>query len=290
MKSCYQFCRRKHFLLWFTVLVALSHAQQAQLENPHGIALADMDRSVKPGDDFYRFSNGGLVARTEIPPDRSRVSIFSMLGDVSEQRTAALIDELRKSPGPEGSGRRQIRDLYESFIDEAGIERKGLDPIKTHLAEIAALHDKRELARLLGQNLRADVDPLNNTNFHTSNLFGLWVAPDFQDSAHYTAYLLEGGLEMPNREYYLASDDHMRKVRAAYRTHIAAMLRLAGFDDVENRATRVMELEQAIAEKHSSLEEDQDIHKANNPWNQSDFSSQASRATASPRQLSVSTR
>ena len=128
---------------------------------------------------------------------------------------------------------------------------------------------------MLGKNLRADVDPLNDTNFYTPNLFGLWVAPGFKDSSHYTAYLLEGGLEMASREYYLESNDNMRKLQAEYRTHVATMLRLAGFDDVENRATRILEVERAIAQKHTSLAEDEDIHRTNNPWNQSDFSSKA---------------
>jgi putative endopeptidase len=265
----------KQVVLYCTVLLVLSHAPAATPDNLHGIALGDMDRSVKPGDDFYRFANGGWIGRTEIPPDRASVSAFSMLEDVNDQRTASLIEEIGKSPGEEGSGRRKIRDLYESFMDEAEIERKGLDPLKPQLAEIAALKDKRELAILLGKNLRADVDPLNNTNFYTPNLFGLWVAPGFNDSSHYTAYLLEGGLEMPSREYYLESNDHMRKLQAEYRTHVAAMLRLAGLDDVDNRATRIVELERAIAQKHSSLTEDEDIHRANNSWNQSEFSSKA---------------
>ena len=233
----------KQVALYCTLLVALSHAQSAKLEDPHGIALGDMDPSTKPGDDFYRFANGAWMGRTEIPPDRASVSAFSMLEDVDDQRTASLIDEIRKSTGEEGSGRRKIRDLYQSLMDEAGIERRGLGPIEPQLAEIAALKDKRELAILLGKNLRADVDPLNDTNFYTPNLFGLWVAPGLKDSSHYTAYLLEGGLEMASREYYLESNDNMRKLQAEYRTQVATMLRLAGFDDVENRATRILEVE-----------------------------------------------
>ena len=83
--------------------------------------------------------------------------------------------------------------------------------LRPHLEAIAAIRDKRELARALGETLRADVDALNNTNFHTANLFGLWVAPGFNDSEHYAAYLMQGGLQLPDREYYLADSEQMRK-------------------------------------------------------------------------------
>src|SRR6202023_1990683 len=96
-----------------------------------------------------------------------------------------------------------------SYMNEAAIEVKGVAPLHPPLDPIAAIRDKRELAHALGESLRADVDPLNNTNFHTDNLFGLWVAPGFSDSAHYTPYLLQGGLELPNRDYYLSDSDSM---------------------------------------------------------------------------------
>ncbi len=127
----------------------------------------------------------------------------------------------------------------------------------------------------MGESLRADVDALNNTNFHTPNLFGLWVAPGFNDSEHYAAYLLQGGLQLPDREYYLADSDRMRDIRAKYQAHVSAMLKLAGFTDTDARAERIVELEHAIAEKHISLAENEDIHKANNTWKQSDFAAKA---------------
>ena len=79
-----------------------------------------------------------------------------------------------------GSGERKMADLFNSYMDESAIEAKGMAPLKPHLDAIAAIHDKKELAHALGETLRADVDALNNTNFHTANLFGLWVAPGFQ--------------------------------------------------------------------------------------------------------------
>ena len=263
------------------VLIALAsalvivRAQENEKKGAHGIAVENMDRSVKPGDNFFLYANGSWVKRTEIPADRSRYGVFSALDQESNKRTAALIEEVAKSNAAPGSGPRKIADLYNSYMDEAGIEAKGLTPLKPHLDTIAAIKDKRELVFVLGKTLRADVDALNNTNFHTANLFGLWVAPGFGDSEHYAAYLLQGGLQLPDREYYLADSDHMKQIRSGYETHIATMMKLAGFTDTEARAKRVVGLEHAIAEKHWTLAEDQEIEKANNPWKQSDFATKA---------------
>jgi putative endopeptidase len=241
----------------------------------HGIVVGNMDASVKPGDDFNEYANGGWIKRTEIPPDRGNIGVFSALTDLSNKRTVSLIEEAAKANAPAGSNTRRIADLYNSYMDEVAIEAKGLAPLRPHLDSIAAIHDKRELARALGESLRSDVDALNNTNFHTANLFGLWVAPGFNDSEHYAPYLLQGGLELPDREYYLADSDRMRDIRAKYQAHISAMLKLAGYTDTNVRAGRIVELEHAIAEKHISLAENEDIHKANNTWSQADFAAKA---------------
>jgi endothelin-converting enzyme/putative endopeptidase len=250
-------------------------AQNAPAPETHGIAVANIDRSVKPGDDFYQYANGEWIKRTEIPPDRAAVDVFSKLADLSTKRTADLIEEIAKSNPPAGSGARKVADLYNSYMDEAAIEAKGLAPLRPHLEAIAAIRDKRELARALGETLRADVDALNNTNFHTPNLFGLWVAPGFNDSEHYKAYLMQGGLQLPDREYYLGDSEHARNLRTRYQTHISAILKLAGFSDTDARATRVLELEHAMAQTHRSLADNEDIRKANNTWTQADFSTKA---------------
>jgi endothelin-converting enzyme/putative endopeptidase len=234
-----------------------------------------MDPSVKPGDDFYEYANSSWIKRTEIPPDRAGVGVFTKLSDLSNKNTAALIEEIAKSNPPAGSGARKVADLYNSYMDEATIETKGLASLQPHLDAITAIQDKHGLARALGETLRADVDALNNTNFHTANLFGLWVAPGFNDSAHYTAYLLQGGLQLPDREYYLADNENMRNIRAKYQAHISAILKLAGFSDTDARAARIVELERAIAQTHRSLADNEDIHKANNTWTQADFATKA---------------
>ncbi|MEY2412562.1 MAG: putative endopeptidase [Acidobacteriaceae bacterium] len=254
----------------FSTLLSLSQQTSAN----HGIAVGSMDPAVKPGDDFFQYSNGAWLKKMEIPADRSQVGVFSSLDDLSNKRMAGLIQEAVKS-GSNDPIKKKIADLYNSYMDEARIESKGITPLKPHLDAIQAIKDKKELARALGETLRADVDALNNTNYHTPNLFGLWVAPDFNDSDHYTAYLLQGGLQMPDREYYLDDSERMREIRTKYEAHIGAMFKLAGFDRAEERAKNVAGLEHALAEKHQSLAENEDIHKANNPWNKSDFAAKA---------------
>ncbi len=249
--------------------------QDAPRPQVHGVDVSSIDRTVKPGDDFFQYANGAWIKRVKIPSDRGAMDMSTALVELSDKRTADLIAEIAKNGTAAGEKSRKIADLFNSYMDEAGIERKGLTPLRPRLNAIAAIHNKSELARALGETLRADVDALNNTNFHTENLFGLWVAPSFNDSEHYTAYLMQGGLQLPDREYYLSDSAAMRDVRAKYHTHVATILRLAGFSDTDSRATRIIELEHAIAEKHISLAEDDDIHKANNTWTQADFAAKA---------------
>jgi putative endopeptidase len=273
---------RSLFSSWVCAIFALSslssvlmRAQDAPQPAIHGIAVANMDRSARPGDDFYEYANGDWIKRTEIPPDRGRIGVFTALSELSDKRTAGLIEETAKGGSPAGFSARKIADLYNSYVDETTIESRGLTPLEPHLKAIKAIRNKQELAHALGEGLRADVDALNNTNFHTANLFGLWVAPGFNDSDHYAAFLLQGGLELPDREYYIADSDRMRDLRGKYQTHVSTMLKLAVFTDPDARAARIVELEHAIAQTHLSLADNEDIHKANNTWQQADFAAKA---------------
>ena len=254
---------------------AAASAQDTAIQEAHGIVVANIDRSVRPGDDFYRFANGEWIKRGEIPPDRAGIDVWTKLTDLSNQRMADLIKDLASSNPPAGSSSRKVADLFNSYMDEAAIEAKGLAPLKPHLDAIAAIRNKKELARALGETLRADVDALNNTNFHTPNLFGMWVAPGFNDSDHYAAYLMQGGLQMPDREYYVSDSASMQAVRTKYQAHVSAMLKLAGFSDTDARAKRILELETAIAKIHRTLAENEDIHKANNTWKRTEFATKA---------------
>jgi len=236
---------------------------------------AYMDSSVKPGDDFYGYCCGTWEKTTTIPSDRAFISPATPLYDEHDRKLAGLIEDAAAGTSPQTPSSRRVVDLYKSFMNEDAIEARGTKPLAAPLKEIAGIRDRKQLARVLGETLRADEDALNNTSFHTPNLFGLWVAPDFNDTARYTAYLMQGGLQLPDREYYLSDAEAMKAIRQKYRTHIQTVMKLAGFDNLETRADRIIALEHAIAEKHWSLAEDNDVKKANNPWKAGEFAVKA---------------
>jgi predicted metalloendopeptidase len=233
-----------------------------------------MDPSVVPGNDFFAYANGGWIKTTEIPPDRSSYGTGAIVQELTAKRTAELIDEAGRD-APPGSDARKIGDYYASYLDEAAIEARGMAPVQPALESIAAIADVHALARALGAGLRADVDVLNNTNFDTDNLFGLWVAQDLSDPTRYTAFLLQGGLGLPDRDYYLDPSPRMATIRDQYRAHVAAMLGLASIADADAKARRVVELERKIAEAHVPRVETEDVRKGNNHWARKDLAARA---------------
>ncbi|MGN6392601.1 MAG: M13 family metallopeptidase [Gemmatimonadales bacterium] len=235
-----------------------------------------MDRSVKPGDSFFRYANGTWFQKTEIPADRSSYSAGTMLAEVTDRRVADLIQHAAQAAGPAGSDERKIGDYYTSFMDSSAIDAAGLAPLKPVLDTIAAINDRTALARFLGSTLRPDVDALNNTNFYTENLFGLWVAQDLDDPTHYSPFLLQGGLGMPDRSYYVDSSATMVTMRDKYRQHVAAMLKLLQVADADAKAKAIVDLETRIADAHESREESGDVTKGNNHWRRADFAAKAS--------------
>lgn len=239
----------------------------------HGLDLAGMDKAVQPGDDFFRYGNGAWEKATEIPADKSRWGIFSVLADDTLHRTRALLEE--SAAAPAGSEAKKVADCYAAFMDEAAIEAKGLAPLKAQRARIDGLKDKQALARLFGQDLRTDVDPLNATNFQTDRLFGLWISPNFNDPRQYVPYLLQGGLGLPDREYYLDEAPRMKELRAKYQEHVAAVLTLAGVAEPKVKAARIVALETKLARVHASREDSADVLKANNTWKRADFAKNA---------------
>ena len=232
-----------------------------------------MDRNVKPGDDFFAYANGHWLATTEIPADRSSWGVGAELTELTTARTQALIQGAAKAkPGTEA---RKIGDYYSAYLDEKKIDSLGLKPLQPTLARIAAIKDKLHLAAEFGRELRADVDALNSTNFYTDHLFGLWVEQDLNDPKHYAPYLLQGGLGMPDRDFYLSESPRMEKIRAAYKAHIAKVLTLAGRKDADAQAQKIFDLETMIAQAHAPRGDSEDVLKANNPWARADFAAKA---------------
>ncbi len=254
---------------------AISAAPAPTVTTSVGIDLAGIDRSVAPGADFFAYANGTWMKTTEIPPDRAGYGVGALVDERTNQRTNELIKQAASANAPAGSDTRKIDDFYASYMDEAAIEAKGLEPLQPKLDRIAAITDRRALARVLGTTLRADVDVLNATNFYTDNLLGLWVAQDLNEPTRYVPFLLQGGLDMPDREYYLDPSPRMTEIRAKHRAHIANVLALAHVPDAQAKAARIFDLEHRMAEAHGSREDSVDVKKGNNHWTRKQFDTAA---------------
>jgi putative endopeptidase len=243
-----------------------------------GPDLSGMDRSVKPGNNFFAYANGVWDKRTPIPADRSNYGNGAILAESIASQIAELIQGAAQAAAGSpvaGSEAQKIGDYYLSYMDEAAIEAQGSTPLAAGLARIAAIKDKRALATELGAELRADVDALNATNFYTGNLFGLWVAADMDKPSRYVPYLLQGGLSLPDRNYYLADSPKMGAIRNSFQEHIAATLSLAGIADGKSKARRIFALETAIARVHWTRADSEDVAKADNHWPRARFTKDA---------------
>lgn len=220
-----------------------------------GVDVQGMDLSVKPGDDFYKFVNGQWDAKTEIPADRSSWGGFAVLRDLSDQRTRAIIEESAKQNAPAGTVAQKVGDFYASFMDEAAIEARGMEPVKPMLAKIDGLTSRDDLARALAENVKLGLgSPVE-----------IGVELDLKDNSKYGVYVGQGGLGMPNRDYYLVDNDRFKATRVKYKTYIAETLKLAGFANAEARAEAIYALEEKIAKGHWTSAETRQIDKLYNP-------------------------
>jgi len=232
----------------------------------------DIDRSIRPGDDFYRFANGGWLKTAVIPAGQPSLHPSAMLIAKNAQRVRDLIQGAASAQSAKGSMAQKVGDYYASFLDESSIEAKGMAPLADEMSRIAAITDKASLSAYLGTTLNTEVDGLTGNADH---VFGVWVNQSFTDSEHYYFHLLQGGLGMPDRDAYLDPSEKTSALRAQYQSHIAAMLKLAGVADSEAKATRILALEIRIAQSHAPDSDAADVFKQNNPWKRADFAVQA---------------
>jgi len=203
-----------------------------------GIDLTTIDASVRPQDDLYQHVNGGWLNSTVIPDDRPLEGTFTALRDASELAVKEIIEQAA-ARGAEATGiERKIGDLYNSFMDEAAVEAKGLDPLRARLAEVFATTSVAGLVALAGRLFRADV----------AGLFYIYPAPDAGNPDRILLYTGQGGLGLPDESYY--REEKFAPMVQAYRGHVAAMLGLADVADPEAAAARVVELETALASHH----------------------------------------
>jgi putative endopeptidase len=214
----------------------------------YGFDTAGMDPGVNPGDDFYLHANGNWARSTPIPADRSNYGAFNVLDDLSRARTKAILDAAKADPVS------KIGAAYASYLDVATVEAKGLAPIQHWLVKIRAIKNKADFARLVAQAARAGVD--GPFRFH--------VGQDDKDPENYILNLRQGGLGLPDRDYYLQPDEKMAAIRIAYVKHLAQMLELAGEPNAAARAAALMAFETEIAKIHWTQVESRDADKTYN--------------------------
>ncbi len=239
-----------------------------------GIDPKAMDTSVKPGDDFYAYANGAWQKATEIPADRSDTGAHLIAFNQTEKNQNELLAGILKSSPAAGSNEAKIKDYYTAYMDQKGIDAAGMAPVKADLDRFAAITDKAQLSKVLGEQTQVDVDIFNSTDLRTENLFGLFVTQALTTN-EVVPYILQGGLGMPEREYYLSSDPKMVGLRAKYKTYIADVLTAAGMPDAQAKAQRIFDLETKIAQAHADQVEVNDFAKNPTLWKRADFAAKA---------------
>jgi len=224
-----------------------------------GLDEAGMDKTISPGDDFVKYAGGGWEARTEIPADKAAYGMFNVLADRSLDQTRTILDAAAKTPG------NKIGDFYASFMDEAAANAKGIAPVQPWINQISAAADKTALAVEMARLQRQGV----------GGLFGGNVSQDDKAPDHYIVGLYQGGIGLPDRDYYLKDDPKLADTRTKYQAYQAQMLGLAGQDNVEARAAAVFAFEHSLAEAHWDRIASRDADKTYNKWTAADFEAKA---------------
>src|SRR3954467_385825 len=210
-----------------------------------GINTAWMDKSGVPGDDFYSYADGAWMKNTPIPADRSSIGGFYIADQQREKQTRELFDGILKA-NPTGGNDALIANYYKAYANTDAIDRAGLAPAKADLDAINAIADKRALSAAIGSTLRADTDPLNATNFRTENLFGVFVTQGLATPGEQLPYLMQGGIGLPDAQYYLSGDPKNAATLGKYRTYVQTILQAAGYPDPQGATGRILDLETKI--------------------------------------------
>jgi predicted metalloendopeptidase len=208
-----------------------------------------LDPQVRPQDDFYRYVNGKWLQATQIPADRSEVSVFSTLEDTEQEALRALVEDAATDATTSAAlSRRKIGDLFGGFMDTAQLERQGLRPLEAELARIERLQDKSAIPAHLAH--------YNAIGVRT--VYATQVGQDARDSTKYAVGVEQSGLGLPDRDYYLQNDAKLTQIRGCYREHIEKLLRLAGVANAAADARAVLLLETHIAQAQWTKVENRD--------------------------------
>ena len=219
-----------------------------------GVDLSGMDRTVAPGDDFFRYVNGGWFSQAVIPSDRTATGSFVDLDIQSEDRLRGILNSLEARKDSLTGDEKKIRDLYHSYLDTDRIEQLGLAPAQKDIAVIAALKTHEDVARIMA-----------SPGFGVQSLFSARVGVDDKNPNAYAVFLRQSGLGLPDRDYYLRDEKGIVAAREAYRPYIAQMLRLGGIAGEQAKAEGIFKLETEIAKLHWTRVERRDADKTYNP-------------------------
>ena len=236
-------------------MVSLSAATPAVLaDSPpvSGIQTADMNKTARAQSDFFEYANGAWLRKVQIPQDRSRYGVDVMMAEQSLVQLRELIEGTRNSSDPDA---RKVADLYDSFMDEARIEQQGVKPLQPELELIDAIKSADEIGTLMAQLDRLGV----------ATPIGIFVAPDAKRSTDYALWFSQGGLGLPDRDYYLSDDAKLLGFRTKYREHVAKMLTLLGDAHAGDEAGRILALETALAKIQWTRVANRDPQKTYNP-------------------------
>src|SRR4051794_35376531 len=237
-------------------LVAIAAAASAQsgkaAYGTWGYDATAMDSTVKPGDDFFAYVNGAWAKRTEIAPDRTYVGIDSILNDQIDKDVREIVEDVAKDPSKSGRIGQQVGDFYASWMDEATIESLGTEPLKPYLSKISAVKNRGQLIDLF------------STPGYPSPV-GVSIFADLKDPTRYSVYASQGGLALPNRDYYLLQGAKYDAFRKAYRAYLTHIQELAGIPDAAAKADRIIALETRIAKLHWTPEKSRETLLNYNP-------------------------
>ena len=229
------------FLKFPLLLLATCASLLSQPAAPRGVQPGDIDRTADPCTDFFQYANGKWRAENPIPPSMVRWSRRWQAGEAAKEQLKDILDDVSKRMDwPRGSVEQLIGDYYGSCMDEARINKLGLDPAKPMLAEIDAMKTPADVQRMV-------------RHLHELSIFvpfGLTSTPDNHNPTQVIATVTTSGLGLPDRDYYLKTEQRFVEAREKYLVHVAAMFKLAGYDDAKAKAaaSTVFEIEKKLAE------------------------------------------
>jgi putative endopeptidase len=233
--------------------VACAATPKAAIGN-WGFDLAGMDRSLAPGDDFFRYAGGTWMKTTQIPPDRSRWGSFDELRAKSEEDVRAALEDAAKSATAAGSVDRKAVDYYRAYLDTAAIETKDLTPAKADLIQIAAAKTHEDIVAFAVAGDKAGNLPVD-----------IGVTLDAKRPDVYVVGVRQSGLGMPDRDYYLKDDAKFADARSKYRAYVETVLSLAAYSDAAKSADAIVAVEHEIAALHWPRDKSRDRDLTYNP-------------------------